>query len=309
MPTAAGVGRHGAVCHPHLQPDHRRRDLSAPGGDCQRPLRLHRQRDRRQADEHRSRVRATTGAGEAVLRHPWRRHLPFLFPEQGLVMPGQFIPGADSHSRAYGAYGAVGIGVGSTTLGFGWATGYIYFTLAKARRVTFQGRLQPWVSVKIDVSSFACRSWMRHQSQPHRAPAATRGCGSRHRGDLPGHHQPLLREWRGSVARGGSPAWYRLDQLPVDARTRRRCSSACRRWRCRGTAIATRITVKPPRGAVNSNSARCRRGRREGQWPYTAGWSRAADATAAGAWSTVGPDNLLGRGENKKWPRPRPASQ
>ena len=52
-------------------------------------------------------------------------------------MPGQFIPGADSHSRAYGAYGAVGIGVGSTTLGFGWATGYIYFTLAKARRVVF----------------------------------------------------------------------------------------------------------------------------------------------------------------------------
>ena len=42
-------------------------------------------------------------------------------------MPGQFIPGADSHSRAYGAYGAVGIGVGSTTLGFGWSTGYIYF--------------------------------------------------------------------------------------------------------------------------------------------------------------------------------------
>ena len=55
----------------------------------------------------------------------------FYFPEQGLVLPGQFIPGADSHSRAYGAYGAVGIGVGSTTLGFGWSTGYIYFTMAK----------------------------------------------------------------------------------------------------------------------------------------------------------------------------------
>ncbi len=63
----------------------------------------------------------------------------FYFPEQGLVLPGQFIPGADSHSRAYGAYGAVGIGVGSTTLGFGWSTGYIYFTLAKQRRVVFRG--------------------------------------------------------------------------------------------------------------------------------------------------------------------------
>jgi 3-isopropylmalate/(R)-2-methylmalate dehydratase large subunit len=63
----------------------------------------------------------------------------FYFPEQGLVMPGQFIPGADSHSRAYGAYGAVGIGVGSTTLGFGWATGYVYVTVAKQRRVVFMG--------------------------------------------------------------------------------------------------------------------------------------------------------------------------
>ena len=88
----------------------------------------------------------------------------FYFPEQGLVMPGQFIPGADSHSRAYGAYGAVGIGVGSTTLGFGWATGYIYFTLARARRVTFGGRLQPWVSGK-DIVLELLRRWGAKQSQ------------------------------------------------------------------------------------------------------------------------------------------------
>ena len=88
----------------------------------------------------------------------------FYFPEQGLVMPGQFIPGADSHSRAYGAYGAVGIGVGSTTLGFGWATGYIYFTLAKARRVVFNGQLQPWVSGK-DIVLELLRRWGAKQSQ------------------------------------------------------------------------------------------------------------------------------------------------
>ena len=67
----------------------------------------------------------------------------FYFPEQGLVLPGQFIPGADSHSRAYGAYGAVGMGVGSTTLGFGWSTGYIYFTMAKERRVTLPRQVEP----------------------------------------------------------------------------------------------------------------------------------------------------------------------
>jgi 3-isopropylmalate/(R)-2-methylmalate dehydratase large subunit len=88
----------------------------------------------------------------------------FYFPEQGLVMPGQFIPGADSHSRAYGAYGAVGIGVGSTTLGFGWSTGYVYFTLAKQRRVVFRGRLQPWVSGK-DIVLELLRRWGAQQSQ------------------------------------------------------------------------------------------------------------------------------------------------
>ena len=89
--------------------------------------------------------------------------LPLLFPEQGLVVPGQFIPGADSHSRAYGAYGAVGIGVGSTTLGFGWSTGYIYFTLPKQRRVVFKGELQPWVSGK-DIVLELLRRWGRGQS-------------------------------------------------------------------------------------------------------------------------------------------------
>jgi len=88
----------------------------------------------------------------------------FYFPEQALVMPGQFIPGADSHSRAYGAYGAVGMGVGSTTLGFGWSTGYIYFTLAKARRVAFGGRLQSWVSGK-DIVLELLRRWGSTQSQ------------------------------------------------------------------------------------------------------------------------------------------------
>ncbi|MGE5278406.1 MAG: aconitase family protein [Acidobacteriota bacterium] len=88
----------------------------------------------------------------------------FYFPEQGLVLPGQFIPGADSHSRAYGAYGAVGYGVGSTTLGFGWATGYVYFTLPRQRRVVFRGRLQPWVSGK-DIVLELLRRWGSAQSQ------------------------------------------------------------------------------------------------------------------------------------------------
>ena len=88
----------------------------------------------------------------------------FYFPEQGLVYPGMMIPGADSHSRAYGAYGAIGIGVGSTTLGFGWSTGHIYTTVAKPRRVTFRGRLQPWVTGK-DLVLELLRRWGAKQSQ------------------------------------------------------------------------------------------------------------------------------------------------
>ncbi len=88
----------------------------------------------------------------------------FYFPEQGLIVPGGFYPGADSHSRAYGAYGAVGIGIGSTTLGFGWATGYIYFTPARQRRITFAGRLQPWVGGK-DIVLELLRRWGVAQSQ------------------------------------------------------------------------------------------------------------------------------------------------
>ncbi|MFN0151342.1 MAG: aconitase family protein [bacterium] len=88
----------------------------------------------------------------------------FYFPEQGLVVPGAFVPGADSHSRAYGAYGALGIGVGSTTLGFGWSTGAVFMTLAKQRRVRFTGRLQPWSSGKDIVLALLAR-WGAEQSR------------------------------------------------------------------------------------------------------------------------------------------------
>ena len=88
----------------------------------------------------------------------------FYFPEQGLIVPGALVPGADSHSRAYGAYGALGYGVGSTTLGFGWATGYVYFTSAKQRRVRFTGKLNPWVSGKDVVLALLAR-WGAKQSQ------------------------------------------------------------------------------------------------------------------------------------------------
>ncbi|MEK7798596.1 MAG: aconitase family protein [Acidobacteriota bacterium] len=103
------------------------------------------------------------GIGKPHFAAPGDGIFHFYFPEQGLIIPGGFYPGADSHSRAYGAYGAVGIGVGSTTLGFGWATGSIYFTLARARRVVFSGTLQPWVTGK-DIVLDLLRRWGPAQS-------------------------------------------------------------------------------------------------------------------------------------------------
>jgi 3-isopropylmalate/(R)-2-methylmalate dehydratase large subunit len=104
------------------------------------------------------------GIGAPYYAPPGAGIFHFYFPEQGLILPGGFYPGADSHSRAYGAYGAVGIGIGSTTLGFGWATGYVYFTLAKQRRVVFTGRLRPWVSGKDIVLKLLAR-WGTKQSE------------------------------------------------------------------------------------------------------------------------------------------------
>src|SRR2546421_2231300 len=104
------------------------------------------------------------GIGKPHYATPGDGIFHFYFPEQKLVLPGAVIPGADSHSRAYGAYGALGYGVGSTTLGFGWATGYVYFTVAKQRRVLFTGKLQPWVSGKDVVLALLAR-WGQKQSQ------------------------------------------------------------------------------------------------------------------------------------------------
>ena len=88
----------------------------------------------------------------------------FYFPEQGLILPGGIYPGGDSHSRAYGAYGAIGMGVGSTTIGFGWALGYIYFTCAKQRKITFTGKLSPWVTGK-DIILAILKRWGEKQAQ------------------------------------------------------------------------------------------------------------------------------------------------
>lgn len=71
-----------------------------------------------------------------------------LLPEQGLVVCGDVVIGADSHTCTYGALGAFSTGVGSTDMAVGMATGECWFKVPDAIRVELTGRLRPWVSGK-----------------------------------------------------------------------------------------------------------------------------------------------------------------
>jgi len=71
-----------------------------------------------------------------------------LLPEQGLVLPGDLIIGADSHTCTYGALGAFATGVGSTDMAAGMATGEVWFKVPESMKFVFYGQLPKWVSGK-----------------------------------------------------------------------------------------------------------------------------------------------------------------
>ncbi len=71
-----------------------------------------------------------------------------LLPEKGLVIPGDVVIGADSHTCTYGALGAFSTGVGSTDMACGMATGKAWFKVPSAIRFRLHGRLNTYVSGK-----------------------------------------------------------------------------------------------------------------------------------------------------------------
>ena len=71
-----------------------------------------------------------------------------LLPEQGLVLPGDMVIGADSHTCTYGAIGAFATGMGSTDIAAAMATGDIWMKVPPTIRFVYHGTLGKWVGGK-----------------------------------------------------------------------------------------------------------------------------------------------------------------
>ena len=80
-------------------------------------------------------------AGEAGIEH-------VILPEKGIVLPGDLVIGADSHTCTYGALGAFSTGMGSTDLGVSMATGKTWLKVPAAIKVVYEGKLRSWVGGK-----------------------------------------------------------------------------------------------------------------------------------------------------------------
>lgn len=71
-----------------------------------------------------------------------------ILPEKGLVLPGDVVVGADSHTCTYGAVGAFATGMGSTDIAAAMATGEIWMKVPSSIKFVYHGRLGPWLSGK-----------------------------------------------------------------------------------------------------------------------------------------------------------------
>ncbi len=71
-----------------------------------------------------------------------------LLPERGLVLPGDVVIGADSHTCTYGALGAFSTGMGSTDIAAAMATGDIWIKVPPTVKFVYHGQLGEWVGGK-----------------------------------------------------------------------------------------------------------------------------------------------------------------
>jgi len=71
-----------------------------------------------------------------------------LLPELGLVLPGDLVIGADSHTCTYGALGVYSTGIGSTDLARSFVDGKCWFKVPGSIKFIYKGKLNKWVGGK-----------------------------------------------------------------------------------------------------------------------------------------------------------------
>jgi len=71
-----------------------------------------------------------------------------VLPENGLVLPGELVVGADSHSCTYGALNNFATGIGSTDLACVLALGELWFRVPETLKFVYHNRLKEWVEAK-----------------------------------------------------------------------------------------------------------------------------------------------------------------
>ena len=129
---AAGIGK---VFDPEriaLIPDHFTPNKDIKSAEQSRQMR---------AFARKHRIRHYYEVGRCGIEHAF-------LPEQGIVVPGDLVIGADSHTCTYGALGAFATGVGSTDLAACMATGKVWLRVPETMRFRFTGTLPRWVSGK-----------------------------------------------------------------------------------------------------------------------------------------------------------------
>jgi len=68
-----------------------------------------------------------------------------ILPEKGLVLPGDLVVGADSHTCTHGALGAFATGMGSTDIGMAMASGEVWLKVPQTLKINYQGCLPKWI--------------------------------------------------------------------------------------------------------------------------------------------------------------------